>query len=84
MAVVNSADCPICMEPLKEFPVKTLECHPTHSFHEDCINQWLEDKNTCPICRREADWDDTALFGFGLLMWELFKLHPKMNFLFTV
>ncbi|KAK7257214.1 hypothetical protein RIF29_31018 [Crotalaria pallida] len=47
----NCDECAICLEDFKAgqfcqvFPV----CR--HSFHSDCIDQWLQKKLTCPICR---------------------------------
>ncbi|KAK9844247.1 hypothetical protein WJX84_011342 [Apatococcus fuscideae] len=31
----------------------TLPCG--HAFCEDCIDRWVQDKNTCPICRKPLD-----------------------------
>ena len=42
---------PVCSVCLDESGLsKTLSCG--HSFHEDCIDKWLEDNNTCPNCRK--------------------------------
>ena len=46
--------CAICLKevsytpPRKRF-VKQLEC--THCFHSKCINKWLKNHFTCPVCR---------------------------------
>ncbi len=40
--------CSVCLSPLK-IDIKELECK--HSFHENCINEWLKAKNSCPLCR---------------------------------
>ncbi|TMW89085.1 hypothetical protein EJD97_017678 [Solanum chilense] len=29
-----------------------VDCH--HTFHSDCISQWLMQKNSCPLCKRIA------------------------------
>tara|TARA_B110001450_G_scaffold252310_3_gene273859 strand:- start:110 stop:799 length:690 start_codon:yes stop_codon:yes gene_type:complete len=34
---------------INKLPIRKLQCG--HCFHEQCINVWLESKNTCPICR---------------------------------
>ena len=46
-----SCDCIICFCELndKEETVKTL-CG--HEFHYDCLADWLDTKNNCPVCRR--------------------------------
>ncbi|XP_029727999.1 uncharacterized protein LOC115266171 [Aedes albopictus] len=41
-------ECAICLEEL-DSNVKALEC--SHSYHERCIDMWLEKKGTCPTCR---------------------------------
>ncbi|TPX44342.1 hypothetical protein SeLEV6574_g04542 [Synchytrium endobioticum] len=43
-------ECPICIckyENLAE--IKTFDC--THSFHSACINTWLKEQTSCPVCR---------------------------------
>jgi ankyrin repeat protein len=50
--------CSICCFPLNDgSETQTLPCHPEnpaiqgHSFHTNCITEWLNAKRTCPICR---------------------------------
>lgn len=43
----ESKECAICLESGGKICV--LECE--HSFHKDCILQWLRESRTCPICR---------------------------------
>lgn len=45
---VEVIECCICLSPMREEIFKT-ECN--HSFHTDCIMQWLNTNDTCPICR---------------------------------
>lgn len=46
-------ECLICMEPFLEHQdyVTPLACDARHFYHSDCIEQWLNDKNECPLCR---------------------------------
>ncbi|KAG8367923.1 hypothetical protein BUALT_Bualt16G0123200 [Buddleja alternifolia] len=42
--------CSICMEDFKtNYPFVTMPCE--HYFHKDCIVEWLQRRNTCPLCR---------------------------------
>ncbi len=44
-------ECPICIEKFKLNEKRTiLPCF--HDFHSDCINKWLKENNTCPICKK--------------------------------
>jgi len=46
----NPKSCIICMEPLKKGEaVRILEC--THVYHSKCIDQWIQESNTCPMCK---------------------------------
>ncbi|KAL2653656.1 hypothetical protein R1flu_021784 [Riccia fluitans] len=53
----ESTECAVCREVLvvgdkmQEMPCK-------HSFHPDCLKPWLEEHNSCPICRYELPTDD--------------------------
>lgn len=40
-------ECSICYEPLSE--TRKLGCN--HVFHSKCVDDWIETKGTCPVCR---------------------------------
>jgi DNA-directed RNA polymerase subunit RPC12/RpoP len=49
--------CSVCKDEFQiEQEVVSLPCK--HSFHEDCINPWLKERNSCPTCRFELPTDD--------------------------
>lgn len=55
-SVEEEDSCVICMnlyEPRNI--ITTLPC--VHYFHQSCINTWLENHNTCPMCRANVPDD---------------------------
>jgi len=48
-------ECAICMEPFNENQdyVSPLTCDARHFYHSDCIEEWLNNKNECPLCKAE-------------------------------
>ncbi|MCD7458241.1 hypothetical protein HAX54_037605 [Datura stramonium] len=47
----RNSDCSICIAEIKKGEM-CLILHPCcHGFHVDCVRPWLEDKETCPLCR---------------------------------
>lgn len=44
--------CPICIDPYRASEVvRTLVC--SHEFHKDCIDPWLLENRTCPMCKKD-------------------------------
>tara|TARA_B100000123_G_C25724588_1_gene426256 strand:+ start:1265 stop:1639 length:375 start_codon:yes stop_codon:yes gene_type:complete len=43
-------ECSICLEKYIKND-KLINLHCSHSFHKDCLNEWLKKNNTCPQCR---------------------------------
>ena len=50
--IIEQNHCPICLNNLKNNV--TLPCG--HSYHSECILNWIEKNNTCPICRIKLNW----------------------------
>jgi predicted RNA-binding Zn-ribbon protein involved in translation (DUF1610 family) len=63
--VEHKAACPICFDEytLKE-EVDKLPC--SHSFHHQCILDWLQRHGTCPVCRKTLDGQDTTQTNYFL------------------
>ena len=50
---VEGEMCTICLEEfIQQENVIILKC--THVFHEECINEWLEKKPSCPNCNQNV------------------------------
>lgn len=51
----GEAACGVCLEDLyREDVIEIAMLHCRHEFHFPCINQWLQQKNQCPLCRAKA------------------------------
>lgn len=49
--------CPVCTETLSVGDeVQLLPCK--HAFHVACVAPWLQQNNSCPVCRKELPTDD--------------------------
>ncbi len=46
----ENESCSICLSPINK-SYETMLCK--HNFHKKCIDEWLKNNTTCPICRRE-------------------------------
>ncbi|XP_061694567.1 E3 ubiquitin-protein ligase RNF126-like [Syngnathoides biaculeatus] len=58
-------ECPVCKEDYGvEESVRQLPCN--HLFHNDCIVPWLEQHDTCPVCRKSLNGQNTATNPPGL------------------
>lgn len=45
-------ECEICLEQIKKDDyICNLDCF--HSFHFDCIYEWMHYKKNCPVCRNK-------------------------------
>ncbi len=44
-----SKECSICLEKIDKIAVKCCQCG--HCFHKKCLDYWLQQNDTCPLCR---------------------------------
>ncbi len=58
--ISDSVECSVCKEAFTEGEpdVVRLPCNALHLFHMPCIKPWLEQHNTCPVCRYELPVED--------------------------
>ena len=55
----GSVTCAICLE---DYGINELllEMHCSHDFHKLCVTDWLKLHNTCPICRKNIESNNSA------------------------
>ncbi|ELR58520.1 RING finger protein 126, partial [Bos mutus] len=63
--VGSGLECPVCKDDygLGEH-VRQLPCN--HLFHDGCIVPWLEQHDSCPVCRKSLTGQNTATDPPGL------------------
>lgn len=63
--VGSGLECPVCKDDygLGE-RVRQLPCN--HLFHDGCIVPWLEQHDSCPVCRKSLTGQNTATDPPGL------------------
>ena len=50
---VTNPECSICLAAFDAGEMLiSLPCDNKHSFHANCIRQWLERQNSCPLCQK--------------------------------
>ncbi|KAH6836420.1 hypothetical protein C2S53_016479 [Perilla frutescens var. hirtella] len=54
-AAAASVECAVCLSALEDGEMARSLPNCKHTFHAECIDQWLESNSTCPICRTEAE-----------------------------
>ncbi|KAG5607512.1 hypothetical protein H5410_029004 [Solanum commersonii] len=65
----NSDDeltCSVCLEQVNDGElIRSLPC--LHQFHANCIDPWLRQRGTCPVCKFRAGsrWDENGQGGEG-------------------
>ncbi|XP_052771475.1 uncharacterized protein LOC128211094 [Mya arenaria] len=56
-ASLSLGECHVCFENYEVGDLqKVLPCF--HLFHSSCIDQWLKERATCPVCRTQVEIDD--------------------------
>lgn len=67
-------NCLICLEDLEDANKKILALKCAHVFHNECINEWVQQKPTCPACRA-----DIKYIGNGKIAEANFENEMSMN-----
>ena len=49
----GTVECNICFEEYDaNSKIVKLPCDARHFFHEKCIEEWLKQNNSCPLCKK--------------------------------
>ncbi|KAF3778027.1 RING-H2 finger protein [Nymphaea thermarum] len=56
------SECAICLGRFEGKDSLHLLPKCRHAFHRECIDKWLEDHSSCPICRQSVDAQDISAF----------------------
>jgi E3 ubiquitin-protein ligase ATL10/75/76/77/78 len=63
-------DCPICLSEFADGEKLRVIPKCSHSFHVECIDQWLFSHSTCPVCRHCLNLHDENRKPGGTLIAE--------------
>ncbi len=50
-------DCGICFDPCQKKDIKKISC--IHIFHVKCLDRWLKDNPSCPLCNKTLGKNQT-------------------------
>ena len=60
----SNSNCEICHDTIQQNDILRVLNECSHSFHQECIDAWLESHNSCPYCRTDiisSSATDTAV-----------------------
>lgn len=76
-------ECSICLDNLSKSEEKVLSC--SHTFHSQCVDEWLEYQSSCPVCRqiqvnkRNEEGEDLLRFFHLLMGFEQSPLNTRVR-----
>jgi hypothetical protein len=68
-------NCCICYEPLNLFYNYKMKCC-NNQFHKSCINKWLKNNPSCPLCRTSIE----IKANINKINYSIFIADNKINF----
>ncbi|XP_027187887.1 RING-H2 finger protein ATL43-like [Cicer arietinum] len=57
----NGLECAVCLNGFEDPEVLRLLPKCNHAFHVECVDMWLGEHSTCPLCRYKVDPDDVII-----------------------
>ncbi|KAJ8763868.1 hypothetical protein K2173_003650 [Erythroxylum novogranatense] len=58
-------ECAVCISKFEETEILRLLPKCRHAFHRNCIDRWLENHSSCPLCRLKLDPGDIENFTYS-------------------
>ncbi|XP_010254027.1 PREDICTED: putative RING-H2 finger protein ATL12 [Nelumbo nucifera] len=58
-------ECVVCLSKFEDTEILRLLPKCKHAFHIECVDKWLENHSTCPLCRHKVDPEDLTLFTYS-------------------
>ncbi|XP_022144842.1 E3 ubiquitin-protein ligase ATL42-like [Momordica charantia] len=55
-------ECAVCLSKFEDIEVLRLLPKCKHAFHIGCVDHWLENHSSCPMCRCRISVEDVAFF----------------------
>ena len=66
---VEATGCAICLSQYEEGDVlRVLPCKGKHSFHKECVDDWLHVNATCPTCRSQVYAREMLILKIMMMM----------------
>ncbi|KAI9128992.1 hypothetical protein K1719_000475 [Acacia pycnantha] len=58
-------ECSVCLSKFEDVEILRLLPKCKHAFHINCIDHWLEEHSSCPLCRYKVDPEDHTIFTYS-------------------
>ncbi|KAJ4953326.1 hypothetical protein NE237_030158 [Protea cynaroides] len=58
-------ECAVCLSKFEDIEILRLVPKCKHAFHIDCVDRWLENHSSCPLCRQKVDPSDLTIFTYS-------------------
>ncbi|KAK4283845.1 hypothetical protein QN277_000751 [Acacia crassicarpa] len=58
-------ECAVCLSKFEDVEILRLLPKCKHAFHINCIDHWLEEHSSCPLCRHKVDPEDQTIFTYS-------------------
>ncbi|XP_057966931.1 E3 ubiquitin-protein ligase ATL42-like [Malania oleifera] len=75
-------ECAVCLSKFEDIEVLRLLPKCKHAFHIGCVDQWLENHSSCPLCRHKVSAEDLTIFTYSTslrFLWDKSELREDSN-----